>query len=198
MNTSDERPFGKLRVVPSEVEGRLATSDVSERAKRVKLLVLDIDGVLTDGRIIYGIYGEELKFFDVQDGLGIVLLKRGGIPSVIITAKKSRIVRMRSKDLKIDKTYQGYPTKLIPFNKALKKFRVSPEEVCFIGDDVIDIPVLSRVGFAVAVPNAVDEVKEVAHYITAKLGGRGAVREACDLILKSQGRWELATSKYVK
>ncbi|HCX33915.1 MAG TPA: hypothetical protein DHV08_10395 [Rhodocyclaceae bacterium] len=174
------------------------TNDIIERAKKVKVLILDIDGVLTDGRIIYGIYGEELKFFDVQDGLGIMLLKRAGIPSVIITAKKSRIVKMRSKDLRIDKTYQGYPTKSIPFANALKRFKVKPEEACFIGDDIIDIPVLTRAGFSVAVPNAVEEVKKVAHYITAKTGGRGAVREVCDLILKAQDKWDLTTAKYYK
>lgn len=159
-------------------------------------MILDIDGVLTDGRVVYGIYGDELKFFDVQDGLGIVLLKRARIPTAIITARKTRIVKTRSRDLRIDKTYQGFPDKLKPFVKALRHFRVKPEEVCFIGDDIIDIPILKRVGFAVAVPNAVEEVKAVSHYITQKMGGRGAVREICDLILKSQGKWDIATSKY--
>jgi len=159
-------------------------------------LILDIDGVLTDGRVVYGIYGDELKFFDVQDGLGIVLLKKAGIPSAIITARKTRIVKTRARDLGIDRTYQGYPDKLKPFTKALKYFRVKPEEICFIGDDIIDIPILKRVGFAVAVPNAVEEVRAVAHYVTQKMGGRGAVREICDLILKSQKRWDAVTSKY--
>lgn len=176
----------------------MTNQDIIERAKRVKVVILDIDGVMTDGRIIYGIYGEELKFFDVQDGFGISLLRRAGIKSVIITAKKSRIVKMRSRDLKVAKTYQGYVDKLKPFNRILKKFRVKPEEVCFIGDDLIDIPVLKRVGFAVAVPNAVAEVKESAHHITSKIGGRGAVREVSDLILKSQNKWDLVTSKYFK
>lgn len=172
--------------------------DIIERAKRVRALILDIDGVMTDGRIIYGIYGEELKFFDVQDGFGIALLNRAGIKSIIITAKKTRIVKMRAKDLKAAKTYQGFTDKLIPFNKILRKFRVKPEEICFIGDDLIDIPLLKRSGLAIAVPNAVDEVKAAAHYITSKMGGRGAVREICDLILKSQGKWDSTTSKYFK
>jgi 3-deoxy-D-manno-octulosonate 8-phosphate phosphatase (KDO 8-P phosphatase) len=173
-------------------------SEISERAKKIKLLILDIDGVMTDGRIVYGIYGEELKFFDVQDGFGITLLHRAAIKSVIITAKRSRIVKTRAKDLKIIKAYQGFPDKLTVFNKMLKTFKVTPDEICFIGDDLIDIPILKRVGFAVAVPNAVEEVKGVAHYITSKVGGRGAVREICDLILKSQGKWDLATSQYFK
>ena len=170
--------------------------EVIERAKRAKLLILDIDGVMTDGRIIYGIYGDELKFFDVQDGFGITLLNRVGIKSVIITAKKSRIVKLRARDLKVACVYQGFPDKLASFNKALKRFKVKPDEICFVGDDLIDLPVLKRVGFAVAVPNAVEEVKRSAHYLTSKMGGRGAVREICDLLLKSQGKWDLATSRY--
>jgi 3-deoxy-D-manno-octulosonate 8-phosphate phosphatase (KDO 8-P phosphatase) len=170
--------------------------EVLERARKIKLLILDIDGVLTDGRIVCGIYGEELKFFDVQDGFGITLLDRAGIKSVIITAKKSRIVKMRARDLRIAKAYQGFPGKLKAFNKILKKFHLKPEECCFIGDDLIDIPVLRRVGLSVAVPNAVDEVKSSAHHITSRPGGRGAVREVCDLILKSQGKWESVTSQY--
>ncbi|MBI5144389.1 MAG: HAD-IIIA family hydrolase [Candidatus Omnitrophica bacterium] len=167
-----------------------------ERLKRIKLLIVDIDGVMTDGRIIYSIYGDELKFFDVQDGFGITLLNRVGIKTVIITAKKSRIVKMRAKDLKVAKAYQGYSDKIIPFNKILKKFKVKPDEICFIGDDLIDLPLLKRVGLAVAVPNAVDEIKSSTHYITSKTGGRGAVREICDLLLKSQNKWDPATSKY--
>jgi len=172
--------------------------DILERAKRVKLLILDIDGVMTDGRIIYSIYGDELKFFDVTDGFGITLLNHAGIKTVIITAKKSRIVKLRGRDMKVAKTYAGYIDKTVPLKKALKKIRVKPEEVCFIGDDLIDLSVLRRVGFAVAVPNAVEEVKAQAHYVTQKAGGRGAVREICDLILKSQDKWDLATSKYLK
>jgi 3-deoxy-D-manno-octulosonate 8-phosphate phosphatase (KDO 8-P phosphatase) len=170
--------------------------EIIEKAKRVKVLVVDIDGVMTDGRIIYSTYGEELKFFDVQDGFGITLLHRAGIKTVIITAKKSKIVKHRARDLKVTKAYQGFIDKATPFNDILKRFNVTPEEVCFMGDDLIDIPVLKHAGLAVAVPNAVEEVRSSAHYITAKIGGRGAVREICDLILKSQGKWELVTAKY--
>lgn len=171
---------------------------IIERAKKVKLLIVDIDGVMTDGRIIYSVYGDELKFFDVQDGLGISLLLRAGIKSVIITAKKSRIVKMRAKDLRVAKAYQGHMDKLIPFEKTLRRFRVKPEEVCFIGDDLIDIPILRRVGFAIAVPNAMEEVKASAHHITVKAGGRGAVREICDFILKAQGKWDSVTARYFR
>jgi len=170
--------------------------EIVEKAKRVKILIVDIDGVMTDGRIIYSVYGDELKFFDVHDGFGISLLNRVNIKTVIITAKKSRIVKMRGRDLKVARVYAGFIDKLIPFNDLLKRFKVAPEEICFIGDDLIDVPVLKRVGFAVSVPNAMEEAKAAAHHITSKPGGRAAVREICDLILKSQDKWDLATSKY--
>lgn len=176
----------------------MISSEIVERAKRVKMLIVDIDGVMTDGRIVYSIYGDELKFFDVQDGFGISLLSRVGIKVAIITAKKSRIVKIRARDLKVAKAYGGFTDKLIPFNDAMKRFKVSADEICFMGDDLIDLPVLRRVGFAVSVPNAAEEVKVAAHHITSKLGGRGAVREICDLILKSQDKWDQATSKYFK
>ena len=164
----------------------MINSEIVERARRIKLLITDIDGVMTDGRIVYSIYGDELKFFDVTDGFGISLLNKVGIKTVIITAKKSRIVKMRARDLKVAKAYAGFIDKLIPFNDVLKRFNVSPEEICFIGDDLIDVPILKRVGLAVSVPNAVEDVKIFAHHITSKPGGRGAVRELCDLILKSR------------
>ena len=176
----------------------MISSETVERARRVKLLITDIDGVMTDGRIVYSVYGDELKFFDVTDGFGMSLLHRVGIKTVIITAKKSRIVKLRARDLKVAKAYAGFPDKLIPFNDVLKRFKISAEEICFIGDDLIDVPILKRVGFAVSVPNGIEEVKAIAHHITIKSGGRGAVREICELLLKSQGKWAEATSRYFK
>jgi 3-deoxy-D-manno-octulosonate 8-phosphate phosphatase (KDO 8-P phosphatase) len=174
----------------------MINNETVERARRVKLLISDIDGVMTDGRIVYSVYGDELKFFDVTDGFGISLLNGVGIETVIITAKKSRIVKLRGRDLKVAKAYAGYLDKRIPFNDVLKRFKIPAEEICFIGDDLIDVPILKRVGFAVSVPNGMEEVKAVAHYVTTKSGGRGAVREICELILKSQDKWDEATSKY--
>jgi 3-deoxy-D-manno-octulosonate 8-phosphate phosphatase (KDO 8-P phosphatase) len=176
----------------------MINNQIVERARRVKILITDIDGVMTDGRIIYSIYGDELKFFDVTDGFGISLLSKVGIKTVIMTAKKSRIVKQRGKDLKVARVYAGFLDKLIPFNDLLKRFKVTAEEICFIGDDLIDFPVLKRVGFAVSVPNAMEEVKAAAHYITTRHGGRGAVREVCDLILKSQDKWGDATDRFLK
>ena len=169
--------------------------DINERAKRVKLLLLDVDGVLTDGRIIIGNYGDEIKNFDVLDGLGIILVRRTGIKTAIITARLSRIVKIRAKQLKIDKVYQNH-YKIKSLDEILKRFKVKAEEICFMGDDLIDIPILKRVGMAVSVPNAVSETREVAHYITKRAGGHGAVRESCEIILKSQGKWEESTHRY--
>lgn len=168
----------------------------TEGLKKIKLLILDVDGVLTDGRIIYDNKANELKFFDVQDGFGIVLLKRAGIPSAIMTAKRSKIVSRRARDFKIDHVYQNCFDKLETFEGILKKFNLSADETCFIGDDLIDIPVLKRVGFAVSVPNAVEETRNAAHYITKARGGWGAVREICDLIIKAQGKWQDIMSRY--
>ncbi len=176
----------------------MISSETVERARRVKLLITDIDGVMTDGRIVYSVYGDELKFFDVTDGFGISLLHRVGIKTVIITAKKSRIVKLRARDLKVAKAYAGFIDKRIPFEDVLKRFKIPEDEICFIGDDLIDIPILNRVGFAVSVPNGMEEVKLIAHHVTAKPGGRGAVREICELILKSQNKWDEATSRYFK
>lgn len=169
-----------------------------DRIKGINFLMLDVDGVLTDGRIIMADSGDELKFFDVLDGFGMVLLRRAGIKTIIVTANKSRLVLRRSKILGVFKTYQNCFNKLETFQKVLKDLRIAPDEICFMGDDLIDIPVMKRVGLAVAVPNAADEVKQTAHYITRKSGGHGAVREVSDLILKTQGKWESVTSKYLR
>lgn len=171
---------------------------LEERIKKIKLLILDIDGILTDGRIIYDNRGNELKFFDVQDGFGIVLLKRIGIDTIIMTAKKSRVVTRRARDFNVKHIYQNCFDKLATFQDILKKFRVSSDEICFVGDDLIDIPVMKRVGLAASVPNAVDETKEAAHYITKRTGGRGAVREICDLIIKTQDKWQDVMGRYLR
>lgn len=170
--------------------------EVIERAKRVKLLVLDVDGVLTDGRIVYGASGEEIKNFDVNDGLGILLVKRAGIKTVIVTAKASRVVTKRSKELRIDKVYQDFHYKIDALKKIRRKFRVKDDQICFIGDDIIDIPILKRIGLAVCPPNAMSEVKPFAHLITENRGGHGAVREVCNFLLKAQGKWDKITSRY--
>jgi len=171
-------------------------SAIKERAQKVKLLILDVDGVLTDGRIIYGDAGDELKCFDVQDGFGIYLLSKVGIKTVIITAKKSPVVRRRAKDSHVAKVYQNASDKWKVYEKVKRRFRVKDEQVCFIGDDLLDLPVLVRAGFSVGVPNAVEEVRSRSHYVTQRSGGRGAVREVIDLILRSQEKYEPLISHY--
>ena len=170
---------------------------IEERAKKIKLLILDVDGVLTDSRIIYDNYGDELKCFNVYDGFGMTLLYRAGIRSAILTAKKTNIVMRRAKDMRVAKVYSGYK-KLEIYEKAIKKFKVKDEEVCFVGDDFIDLPVLKRVGLSVAPSEAIEEVKNSCHYITKKSGGKGAVREVVEMILKSQRLWYNVTSEYHK
>lgn len=169
-------------------------AELIEKFKRIKLLLLDVDGVLTDGRIIFG-SRDELKFFDVHDGLGIVLLRRAGIDSIIITAKKSRAVSQRAKHMEIKEVYQNSRNKLKIYNKIRQKYKIPSESIAFIGDEIIDIPVLEKVGLSISVPNAVEEAKQNVDYVTTKQGGRGAVREVCDLILKLQGKWEQAINK---
>ena len=171
-------------------------AEVVQRASRVSLLVLDVDGVLTDGRIVYADYGDELKCFDVQDGAGMVFWRRVGLRSAIITARSSRLLKRRAKELRVDFLAQKCLLKLPPYERLLKRLRVSGEEVCAIGDDLMDLPLLRRAGFAVAVPNAVEEVKAIAHYVTRRAGGRGAVREVIDIILKAKGLWDEVLQRY--
>lgn len=171
---------------------------MQDKIKRIKILMLDVDGVLTDGRIIYGNYGDEYKNFNVLDGFGLVLLRRAGIKTIIVTANKSRLVAKRAKILGLFKVYQNCFDKLKTFQEITRLFNVRPEEICFVGDDLIDIPVMKRVGFAVSVPNGAEELKEYSHYITKKAGGYGAVREVCELILKTQQNWNEVTEKYFR
>jgi len=171
---------------------------IEERARRVKMLILDVDGVLTDGRIIYNNSGDELKVFSVQDGFGMSLLDKAGIRSVIITAKKSRALIRRAKEMKVVRVYRNAVDKERVYEEVLRRFKLKDEEVCYIGDDLIDIPILKRVGFAVGVRDASSEIKAACHYLTKKAGGRGAVREVIDIILETQGKWEEVTRVYLE
>ena len=171
--------------------------ELVQRASRVSLLVLDVDGVLTDGRIVYADYGDELKCFDVQDGAGLVFWHRVGLKSAIITARHSRLIRRRAKEMRVDFLAQKQLLKLPAYQRVLKRFRVAEEQVCAIGDDLMELPILRRAGFAVAVPNAVDEIKQASHYVTRRDGGRGAVREVVDLILQAKGLRDQLLQRYV-
>jgi len=169
---------------------------LKDRLKKVKLLIMDVDGVLTDGKIIFDDKGGELKFFDVQDGLAVVILKRVGIKTAIITAKGSKVVERRSADMQVDKLYQDAESKTAALQSLLQELNLKPEDACFIADELIDLPALKQVGLAVAVRNAAPEVKKYAQYITKRKGGNGAVREVIEMILKSQNKWQGAIARY--
>jgi 3-deoxy-D-manno-octulosonate 8-phosphate phosphatase (KDO 8-P phosphatase) len=163
--------------------------DVISRARRVKVLLMDCDGVLTDGRVWLTEDQDEQKAFHTRDGQGISLMHRAGLRTGIITGRKSSAVDRRAHDLKIAYVHQFAKDKIKALDEIIAEAGVSAEECAFVGDDVADIPPMRRVGLAVAVADAVEETKQAAHYVTEFKGGRGAVREVCELILKSQGRW---------
>ena len=173
-----------------------ASPALIERARRVSALILDVDGVLTEGRIIYDEYGDELKHFDVQDGVGLVLWHRAGLRSAIITARKARLIKRRAKELKIHVLKQKALVKLPIYEDVLRRWNLTDEEVCVVGDDLMELPLLRRAGLAIAVPNAVEDVKASSHYTTQRPGGRGAVREVIDAVLKAKGLWDQVTARY--
>jgi 3-deoxy-D-manno-octulosonate 8-phosphate phosphatase (KDO 8-P phosphatase) len=157
---------------------------------------MDVDGVMTDGRIIMDDEGREIKNFNVRDGHGIKLLQRYGIKVALLTGRQSNVVKHRAKDLEIKDVYQKVYNKKEVFDKILKKHKISADEAAFIGDDIIDIPVLKRVGFSVAVADAMEIVKKSVHYVSQNKGGNGAVREVCEMILHAQGKWPEIASRY--
>ncbi|MGY0163328.1 3-deoxy-manno-octulosonate-8-phosphatase KdsC [Edwardsiella tarda] len=168
------------------------SADVMARAAQVRLLICDVDGVLSDGLIYMGNQGEELKAFNVRDGYGIRCLVTQGINVAIITGRRSQLVADRAATLGINHLYQGQSNKLIAFERILADLQLTPDQAAYIGDDLIDWPVMARVGLAVAVADAHPLLPPRAHYTTRIAGGRGAVRELCDLILQAQGRLEQA------
>ena len=170
--------------------------DHVSRAAAIKVLILDVDGVLTDGSLTYGADGEVTKTFNVLDGLGIELLQKTGVAVAIISARKSPVVVRRAADLKIMHVYQGTHDKRIAFADLLQATGASAEQCGYIGDDVIDLPLLRQVGFAVTVPSGHPEVQHRAHYVTRANGGRGAVREVCDMVMRAQGTYDAALAPY--
>jgi 3-deoxy-D-manno-octulosonate 8-phosphate phosphatase (KDO 8-P phosphatase) len=168
------------------------------RAARIRLMIFDVDGILTDGSLHYGPDGEVVKTFNVLDGHGIKLLLQSGVATAIISARQSGIVARRAADLGIQHLYQGVHDKRAAFEQLLQKANLDAQACGFVGDDVIDLPVLSRVGFAASVPNGHPEVKSRVHYVTQAGGGGGAARELCDFILRAQGNYEAALAPYLK
>ncbi len=171
--------------------------EVLKRAEKIKLLLLDVDGVLTDGGIIITGEGEEIKIFSVLDGMGIKLLQKAGVEVGILSGRFSPVMKHRSKELGIDLLCQGELAKLPAFERILKERALKEEEVAYVGDDWLDIPILKRVGLAIGVPNAWPPVNDFVHYVTKKEGGKGAVREVCDLLLTAKGLWEKFLQEYL-
>jgi 3-deoxy-D-manno-octulosonate 8-phosphate phosphatase (KDO 8-P phosphatase) len=173
------------------------TDTATARAARIKLMIFDVDGILTDGSLHFGPEGEVIKTFNVLDGHGIKMLQQSGVQVAIISARQSPIVLKRATDLGIRHVQQGIHDKRSAFEQLLKETSLSADVCGFIGDDVIDLPILMRVGFAASVPNGHAEVRSRVHYVTQASGGRGAAREICDLVLRAQGNYEAAMALYL-
>ncbi|MEB6857302.1 3-deoxy-manno-octulosonate-8-phosphatase KdsC [Proteus cibi] len=180
MNTMIETCYGAV------------SEQIIKKAEKIQLLICDVDGVMSDGLIYMGNNGEELKAFNVRDGYGIRCLLTSGLEVAIITGRQSKLLEDRAKTLGITYLYQGQHNKLLAYQQLLDTLNLKPEQTAYIGDDLIDLPVMEKVGLSVAVADAHPLLTPRAHYVTRIAGGRGAVRELCDLILLAQGRLEEA------
>jgi 3-deoxy-D-manno-octulosonate 8-phosphate phosphatase (KDO 8-P phosphatase) len=169
---------------------------LAAKIRHIRLLVLDVDGVMTDGRIIMDYEGRETKNFDVKDGHGIKVLMRYGVDVILVTGRRSAVVEHRARDLGIGEIHQGVTNKLEIADTILRNRSLKYEHMAFVGDDIVDIPVLKRAGFSAAVDDAVPDVKKCVDYVTINKGGRGAVREVCELILKAKGEWSDVAKRY--
>lgn len=168
-----------------------------EKAKNIRLLILDVDGVLTDGKIIYTSHGEEIKAFHVKDEHGLKLLKRVGIEAAFITGRTSPIVLRRAEELGVSMVYQKALEKKDVLQEILKEGKYIASEIAYMGDDLVDLPVLKQVGLSATVADGVEELKREVDFVSSKKGGEGAVREFIELILKAQGQWEGVIKKYL-
>ncbi len=171
---------------------------VLERAKKIKLVIFDVDGVMTDGGLGIGDDGQEYKFFHSLDGFGMKLLKQSGVDMAIITGRTSNVVKKRAENTGIFHYYQGIEDKLEAFNDLVQKMNLKPEEVAFMGDDIVDAPPMLRCGLALTVPTGHHLIKPHAHYVTEAPAGAGALREACELIMQAQGTFDAVIAPYFK
>lgn len=169
----------------------------AERAKIIKLAIFDVDGVLTDGSFLIGDDGQQYKAFYTKDGQGLRMLQDAGITVGIITGRTSKVVEHRMKELGVEHVYQGQRDKVGAFENLLEKLKLDKDEVAYVGDDVIDLPVMRRIGLSIAVRDAEPIVKQYAHWITPRHGGQGAVRDVCEYILQQQGLLDQALHKYL-
>jgi len=168
----------------------------AEKISKIKLLILDVDGVLTDGGIFYDDKGVETKRFDVKDGHGIKLAMASGIDVALVSARVSNAVKYRAENLGIRLVYQGIRDKVVALEEIMEKKSLKPDEIAYVGDDLVDLRVIKRIGFSAAVQDAVKDVMDRADYIAARPGGRGAVREIIEVLLKSLDKWDGATRQY--
>ncbi len=182
----------------SKGQGAKDKKSIIKLAKNIKLIILDVDGVLTDGSIILDNKGNEYKSFHVRDGHGIKMIIKAGIHVAIITGRYSIVVERRARELGIKEIYQRCFDKRRAFKRLIKKYSVSGREIAYIGDDIVDAPIMSMVGLPVAVADADEEIKKYALIVTSKRGGRGAAREITDLILKAKGLWKRIVDEYFK
>ena len=164
--------------------------EVKERAKAIRLLILDVDGVLTDGSLYFDAKGEALKVFHVRDGHGIKMLQKAGIEVAFLSGRRSDAAYHRARELGVNRFHEGLRDKVAVLEEIMAALNIEAVAVAAMGDDLVDLPHLRRVGLAVAVADAAPEVKAAAHWVTNLTGGRGAVREVCELLLKAQGKWE--------
>jgi len=174
-----------------------APADALDRARRVRLMVFDVDGVLTDGKLWYGPQGETLKAFYVRDGMGLRLLAESGIALALLTSRRSEAVALRAQELRIEHVLQGAESKQAPFAALLAQLGVPQDHAGYMGDDLVDLPVLRRCGFACAPAGAPEPVQRHAHYVTTTAAGTGAVREVCEFVLRAQGKLEAALGAYL-
>jgi 3-deoxy-D-manno-octulosonate 8-phosphate phosphatase (KDO 8-P phosphatase) len=173
------------------------TSDVGERARRIKLILMDVDGVLTDARIILQAEVDEAKGFDARDGVGIRLAQRAGLLTGVITGRLSIATSRRTRELRMEEFHQKVFRKTDVLEAILKARRMTEDQICFIGDDLVDVPVMKRAGLAACPGDARLPARRVAHFVTSEQGGRGAVREVIEFILKAQGLWARVTADYL-
>lgn len=176
----------------------MVSEAVLASAKKIKVMIFDVDGVMTDGGLMIGDDGQEYKTFHSQDGLGMKLLKKSGVQMAIITGRTSNVVTKRAESTGIEHFYQGIDDKLAAFNDLIKKMDIHPDEAAFMGDDIVDVPPMLRCGLAITVPDAPESVKARAQYVTHKSGGKGAVREVCELIMQAQNTLEAMTEPYFR
>lgn len=172
--------------------------DIRDKAARIRLVIFDVDGVLTDGSLFLGDDGQEYKAFNSKDGHGMTSLRDSGVTIGIITGRSSEVVRIRMDSLGIQHVYQGRRDKLPAYEDLKDKLGIGDDEVAYVGDDVVDLPVMTRAGLAIAVQDAHPIAKQYAHWITASGGGRGAAREVCELIMQAQGTWQPSLERYLR